>query len=86
MLKRLTVGQLKDIIDHLPEDAIVCCQSDEEGNRTMVCYDASYQTVGEKNVLEFDGKQYDFIGGDEIEGIDLEKDKGKTCLIIHPLY
>lgn len=86
MLERLTVKQLKTILKEVPDDAIVCCQSDEEGNRTMVCYDASYQTVGEKKVLEFDGEQYDFIGGDEIEGIDLEKDKGKTCLIIHPLY
>lgn len=86
MLERLTVKQLKTILKEVPDDAIVCCQSDEEGNRTMVCYDASYQTVGEKIILEDDGEQYDFIGGDEIEGIDLEKDKGKTCLIIHPLY
>ena len=86
MLKRLTVKELSDILDRLPDDAIVCCQSDEEGNRTMVCYAASVQTVAKEYHGEYRGEKYTWVGGEDIEGISLDGDKGKKCVIIHPMY
>ena len=86
MLKRLTAGQLRAMLEELPEDVIICCQSDEEGNRTMTCYDASVQEVGKEYQAEYRGEKYTWVGCEDIAGIDLEKDKGKKCLIIHPMF
>ena len=81
-MKRITVGELKKKLEKLPDDAIVCCQSDSEGNSTSTCLDVFIDQVGYKHTM----KEYDFtcIGGEDIEGIDMEKDKGKYLVIMEP--
>ena len=86
MIQRLTVGELKKRIEKLPDNAIVCCQSDEEGNRTMVCDDVYVNKVGYVEKFHYDGKKFELVGGEDVEGIDMEKDKNIFYIIIHPLY
>ena len=82
----MTVGELKKKIEKIPDDAIVCCQSDEEGNRTMVCDSVWIDKVGYVNKIDYDGQEFKIVGGEDVEGIDMEKDKGLFYIIIHPLY
>lgn len=83
-LERLTVGMLKQILKdcNVPDNAIIACQSDEEGNRTMVCYDCFVDSVGKKHTIA----GYDLVGGEEVMGIDLEKDKGRCFITFAPMF
>ena len=51
---RFTVGQLKAMLKkyNVPDNALVCCQSDEEGNREMVCCDMFIDQVGTKELWQ----------------------------------
>lgn len=86
MIQRLTVGELKKKIEKLPDNTIVCCQSDEEGNRTMVCDSVYLDKVGYVDKFNYDGQEFQLVGGEDVEGIDMEKDKGTYFITIHPLY
>lgn len=84
-MQRITVKDMKKVLATLPDDTIVCMYSDSEGNAqsTAFCFDVD--TVGEVHKI-YDNldKEYTFVGGSEIFGIDQEKDKGKTLLIMVP--
>lgn len=86
MMERFTVGDLKYMLKkyNVPDNAIVCCQSDEEGNNTMVCCDMFIEQVGRKEQLP--DSTYAFVGGADIMGIDVEQDKQRYCVILRPLY
>lgn len=83
--ERLTVGKLKQLLEqyHVPDEAVVCCQSDEEGNRTMVCMEMFIDRVGRKE--KFD-ETYTYVAGEDVIGIDLEADKNKTFVTFQPMY
>ena len=82
---RLTVGQLKKKLKKCPDNAVVCCQSDEEGNRTMVCCDCYQETVGKQIDIKIDGETVSYFQGEDVVGFD-EDDKGLPFIIIRPLY
>lgn len=93
MIDRLTVGELKKILKKykVPDDAIITCWSDEEGNSDSVCCSACPDIVGRRELLGYLGegenrKPYYYTAGEETQGIDMEKDKGKTILTFRPLY
>lgn len=85
---RLTVGQLIEKLKkyNVPDDAIVCCQSDEEGNRTMACCECYIEKVGHKNKEVYDGHKLVWVSGEDVEGIDMSKDRNKKFIILRPLY
>lgn len=86
MIERLTVGKLKQLLKqyHVPDNAIVCCQSDEEGNREMVCCDMFIDKVGRKE--QFPDSTYVFVGGADVLGIDMEQDFNRTYITFRPMY
>ena len=79
-MTRITVKDLKEILKEFPEDAIVCLYSDAEGNQMSTMLDSFKETVGQ----EYKYKDYTFIGGTNVFGIDVEKDKGKTLIFLQP--
>lgn len=82
----LTVGQLKELLRGCPDRAVVCCQSDEEGNRTIVCTSVSQETVGKVCNETYNGKSFSYTEGEDVIGLDLEEDKGLPYIVIRPLY
>lgn len=82
MIERLTVGQMKRALKNVPDDAIISCWSDEEGNRDTVCMSVGVYKVGRKRQIQ----GYKYIEGEETIGIDLEADKGKTLVTFQPMY
>jgi hypothetical protein len=90
MTERLTVGELKKILKEykVPDDAIITCWSDEEGNSDSVCCSAFPDIVGRKEIIGYNSqkKPVYYTIGEEVMGIDLKKDKGKTILTFRPLY
>lgn len=85
--EKLTVKRLKEILKahNVPDDALITCQSDEEGNRETVCDDIYIQRVGHIDRFEYDGKQFEITQGEEVIGFDPE-DKGKYFITFHPMY
>lgn len=84
-MKLITVKDLKKTLRGLPDDAIVCCQSDSEGNETSTCLGIFVEEVGKPMSYTYaDGKVYNYVQGDNIIGIDLDKDKGKIVVILQP--
>ena len=85
--KKLTVGVLKELLKryNVPDDALITCQSDEEGNRETVCDNIYVQKVGYIDRFEYDGKQFEITQGEDVIGFD-EEDKGKTFVTFHPMY
>ena len=85
---RMTVGELKKKLEEykVPDSAIVCCQSDEEGNRTMVCCECFIEKVGMVNKETYYGQEITWTSGEDVEGIDMTKDKDKKFIILRPLY
>lgn len=85
--KKLTVGVLKELLKryNVPDDALITCQSDEEGNRETVCDNIYVQKVGHIDRFKYDGKQFEITQGEEVIGFDPE-DKGKTFVTFHPMY
>ena len=84
-MRRLTVKDLKEAVNVLPDDTIVCCYSDSEGNAQSTALEMYVDVVGKVHKVP-DGHDNEilFVGGEEIIGIDREKDKGKHILIIVP--
>ena len=85
--ERLTVGKLKELLKKykVPDDALITCQSDEEGNREMVCDNIYIQKVGHIDRFEYDGKQFEITQGEDVIGFEKE-DKGKIFVTFHPMY
>ena len=81
---RVTIKDFKKKIKGLPDDAIICMYSDEEGNSTSTCLDVYVDQVGYDHEDWYDGKCFHFIGGEDIVGIDQEQDKGKILVILRP--
>lgn len=86
--KRLTVGELKKILERykVPDDALITCQSDEEGNRDTVCDACWVDLVGRRESEKVDGKWYDYVAGEDVIGFDNDKDKGRVFITLHPMY
>lgn len=87
---RLTVGQLKKILKqyNVPDDALVCCYSDEEGNEEKTCCDVFVSRVGHKQVIKManTSDSFEFVHGADVQGIDMSKDDGRMFITIRPLY
>ena len=84
-MRRITVKDMKTILKSLPDDAIVCMYSDSEGNSQSTALDFYVDEVGKVHKVPGNlDKEYKFIGGEDIFGIDQEKDKGKLILILVP--
>lgn len=83
-MKRITLGDFKRITRGLPDDAIICCQSDEEGNEISTCFDVFVEVVGTQKNYDDGVTKFSYVEGDNIYNIDLEKDKGKTIITIQP--
>lgn len=84
MIERFTVGELKRLLKkyNVPDDALVTCLSDEEGNSESVVCQMYIDIVGDEHKEDI----YSWIAGKEAQGIDLEKDKGKVFITFRPLY
>lgn len=84
-MRRITVKDMKTILKKLPDDTIVCMYSDSEGNNTSTALDFYVDEVGKVHTVQDNlDKEFKFIGGEDIFGIDQEKDKGKPILILVP--
>ena len=84
-MQRITIKNLKDMIRGLPDDAIVCMYSDSEGNSQSTAFQYYMDCVGQVHKVKDNlDKEYTFIGGEDVFGIDLEKDKGKALFILVP--
>lgn len=83
-MKRITLGDFKRITRGLPDDAIICCQSDSEGNEISTCYDIFVEVVGTQKNYDDGVTKFSYVEGDNIYNIDLENDKGKTIITIQP--
>ena len=84
-MQRITIKNLKDMIRGLPDDAIVCMYSDSEGNSQSTALEFYVDEVGKVHTVQDNlDKEFKFIGGEEIFGIDQEKDKGKALFILVP--
>ena len=82
---QMTLKELKQIIKNLPDDAILCCQSDVEGNEQSVCLDVFVDKAGLKHNYDMkDGNVLSYLGGEDITGIDMQKDNGKILIIFQP--
>jgi hypothetical protein len=79
-MKRITLKDFKRITRGLPEDAIICCQSNSEGNENSTCLDIFVEKVGKQETYN----DFSYVQGDNIIGIDLEKDKDKIIIIMQP--
>lgn len=81
---RITLKQFRKMTADLPDDAIICMQSDSEGNTLSTCLDLYTEKVGHKYVND-PSVDYDYyIGAEDVYGIDRNKDKGKTAIILTP--
>lgn len=78
--EKLTVGKLKEILNFFSEEDIVCLYSDSEGNEMSTVLGYYKEVIGQK----YKQGKYTFIGGENVFGIDKEKDKGKTILFLQP--
>lgn len=84
-MQRITVKDMKKVLATLPDDTIVCMYSDSEGNSQSTALEFYVDEVGKVHTVQDNlDKEFKFIGGEEIFGIDQEKDKGKTLLIMVP--
>lgn len=81
---RITAGHLRALLSQLPDDAIVCLYSDSEGNEKSTALDVFTEIVGDVYKEEINGHKYEFVGADDVYGIDVEKDKGKTVVYLQP--
>lgn len=84
---RLTVKDLKKAMRGLPDNALICMYSDSEGNSQSTALNYYVDIVGAKHVIKGTRpgeKDFVYIGGEEVFGVDLEKDKGVPILILVP--
>lgn len=82
--KRLTVGELKAILKahNVPDNALITCQSDEEGNREMVCNNIYIDRIGR---VDKSMPNFGYTAGEDVIGFNPE-DKGRIFVTFHPMY
>ena len=81
----LTVKQLKEQLKYFPDNAVVVLASDPEQNSMSVAQPKlAIGTIGEK--VDLPEYNYSFIDGTDIDGVDIEQDKGIKYCLIQPLY
>lgn len=82
--QKLTVGVLKELLKryNVPDDALITCQSDEEGNRETVVDNIYIDQIGR---VDTSIKDFTYVAGEDVIGFDPE-DKGKTFVTFHPMY
>lgn len=79
-MKRITVKDLKEILKDFSEDTIVCICSDSEANEMSTMLGYYQEEVGK----EYKIHEYKYTGGQDVFGIDQEKDKGKKIIFLQP--
>lgn len=82
--EKLTIGRLKELLEKykVPDNALITCQSDEEGNRETVCDNIYIDRIGR---VDTSIKDFTYTVGADVIGFD-EEDKGKTFVTFHPMY
>ena len=83
-MKRITLGDFKRITRGLPDDAILCCMSDSEGNEKSTCLDVFVEKVGRPQQITGYGDDYNYVEGDDTYNIDLVADKDKIIITLQP--
>lgn len=83
-MNRVTLGEFRKAIQGLPDNTLLCCQSDSEGNSTSTCLNFFIDQVGRKVSMTYNDKVYEFTIGDDIDGIDMDKDHERTIIIFQP--
>lgn len=84
-MRRITVKDLKNALKTLPDDALVCMYSDSEGNNQSTALEYYTDVVGKVHKVATNlDKEFTFIGGEEIFGINQKADKGRKILILVP--
>lgn len=83
-MKRITLKDFRNITRGLPEDSIICCQSDSEGNEISTCLNVFTGQVGKDVSMTYCGETYHFTDGEDVIGIDLDKDKDKVIITLQP--
>lgn len=83
-MNRVTLGEFRKAIQGLPDNAILCCQSDSEGNATSTCLNFFIDQVGRHESIKVQDKVYEFTTGDDIDGIDMVTDHERTIIIFQP--
>lgn len=82
--EKLTVKRLKEILKayNVPDDTLITCQSDEEGNSETVCDNIYIDRIGR---VDTSIKDFTYTAGEDVVGFDPE-DKGKIFVTFHPMY
>ena len=83
-MKRITLGEFKEITRGLPDNAIICCQSDSEGNEKSTCLDVFIEQVGKPQQVTGYGNDFNYVEGDDIYNIDLVADKDRVIITLQP--
>ena len=83
-MQHITLKDFRAKTKGLPDDAILCLYSDSEGNEKSTCLNIFGERVGEDIKMTYDGKEFHFKGGEDIMGIDQEKDKGRYPILLQP--
>ena len=81
---RVTLKEFRKITENIPDEAILCMYSDSEGNTQSTCLGVYTDIVGRDASEPYKDKIFHYTIGQEIEGIDLEKDKGRYIVILQP--
>lgn len=81
---RITLGEFRRATKDVPDSAILCCQSDSEGNSTSTCLNFFIDQVGRHESMKVDDRVFEFTAGDDIDGIDMVGDHEKTIIIFQP--
>lgn len=83
-LEKLTVKKLKQILEKykVPDNALICCGSDEELNRITICDNIYIDRIGR---VDTSIKDFTYTAGADVIGFD-EEDKGKIFVTFHPMY
>ena len=79
----MTVGDLKKILNeyNVPDNAIIVCQSDSEGNEMSTCLDVFIDKIGRTEDI---APNYTYTVGEEIQGLDPKENINKTIIILQP--
>ena len=85
-MNRVTLGEFRKATRGLPDNALLCCQSDSEGNATSTCLDFFIEQVGKHESIKIQDKVYEFTDGEEIQGIDMVTDHKRTIIIFQPSF
>lgn len=57
-MNRVTLGEFRKATKGLPDNALLCCQSDSEGNSTSTCLNFFIDQVGRHESIKVKDKVY----------------------------